>query len=199
MGFSLHRRIRRLCHNLRPLHRRRQGGRVLHGLKGVCRSLGRHQPQELGAGHLAQHAGRHGVGPVVVVDVDVQTVHHIEVWIGKQFFHGGIAHLGAHPPLHEGLEIGAGRQGLRIFQRRQRGLDGGLPGGGLGQVHGRRRAGHCVSRLLRWGCGRFRDRPFLTRPAAEETFAHAPPSCCPPLRLFSVLMLTGWPKRSVRR
>lgn len=78
-----------------------------------------HQFHELGAGHLAQHAGRQGVRPVVVFDIDVQTVHDVEMGVGKQFFHGGIADLGIHPALHEGLEIRFGGQPLHIVHARQ--------------------------------------------------------------------------------
>lgn len=168
----------------------------------------RHELEELGAGHLAQHAGRHGIRAAVVVDVDVQPIHHIEVRIGKQFFHGGIAHLGPHTTLHEGLEIGRGRQRLHIVECRQRCFCRYRPiGRRLGKVFlgrcGRYLASLRHSRRLigRWGLNDLRwcRCPFLTRPAAEETFAHAPPSRCPPLRLPSVLMLTGWPNRSVKR
>ncbi len=79
----------------------------------------RNQLEELRARHLAQHAGRHRVGLVVIVDVDVQPVHHIEMRVGKQLFHGRVAHFGTHTGLHEGLEIRLRGQALHILQRGQ--------------------------------------------------------------------------------
>ncbi len=98
---------------------------LLHTTIGVvwvtlCSFFG-HQFHELGAGHLAQHAGRHRIGLVVVADVDVQPVHHIEMRVGKEFFHGGVAHLGPDAALHERLEVGLGGQLLHILERGQRG------------------------------------------------------------------------------
>ncbi len=39
--------------------------------------------------------------------------------IGKQLFHGCIAHLGSDTALHEGLEVGLGGEALHILQRGQ--------------------------------------------------------------------------------
>lgn len=92
-------------------------GRI--GLDLSRRRLLGHQLEELRAGHLAQHAGRHRVGPVVIVDVNVQPVHHIEVRVGKQLFHRGIADLGTNAALHEWLEVRLGREALHVFERGQ--------------------------------------------------------------------------------
>ncbi len=90
------------------------------------------QLEELGAGHFAQHAGGHRIGLAVVVNVDVQPVHDVEVRIGKEFFHGRIAHLGAHATLHEGLKVGFRGQLTHILQRGQFGGSSKVLGMGCG-------------------------------------------------------------------
>ena len=69
---------------------------------GLCHIFGGFdQTQELSTHHFGQHASRHGVGRVVVANVDVQTVHHVVVGVGKEFFHGCIANIRAHALGHE--------------------------------------------------------------------------------------------------
>ncbi len=89
------------------------------------RLLFRHQFHELGTGHLAQHAGGQRVGLAVIVDVDIQPVHHIEMRVGKEFFHGRVADFGTDAPLHEGLKIRLGGQLFHIVEAGQgRGIRG---------------------------------------------------------------------------
>lgn len=45
------------------------------------------QVQKLRAGQFSEHGQRHGVGLGVVVDVDVQSVHHVVVRVGEELFH----------------------------------------------------------------------------------------------------------------
>jgi len=63
----------------------------------------------LSTGHLAQHGQWQGIGLVVIVDVDVQPIHHVEVRIGEEFFHGRIFHIGCNASGHETSEIRLGR------------------------------------------------------------------------------------------
>ena len=105
-----------MCHNFRHGLRRQQAVRVLCATFGVLRLRLWHQFEELGTGHLAQHARWHRVRLVVVVDVDVQPIHHVEVRVGKELFHGGIAHLGHHAALHERLKVRLGRELLHVLQ-----------------------------------------------------------------------------------
>ena len=114
--------------------------------------------------------------------------------VGKELFHGRVAHLGAHTALHEGLKIRLGSQVFHVFEAGQ---------GGGSCVGGRGLSDRCGIWLHRFGRSDFRrlgliqfgwQRPgcdllLAARPAAEKTLAHAPPP--PPLRLPSVLMLTG--------
>ena len=85
-----------------------------------------HQFQELRPGHLRQHAFGQGVGLRVVANVNVQAIHDIEVRIGKELFHGRIAHIRPHTTAHEGLEIRSRTQSLHILHRRHRRLAGAL-------------------------------------------------------------------------
>jgi len=75
------------------------------------------QVQGLGTGHLTQHRHGQGIGLTVVVDVDVHTVHHIEVRVAEQLFHGHIFHIGRHTARHEAREIRFRGELLRISQR----------------------------------------------------------------------------------
>ncbi len=126
--------------------------------------------------------------------------------VGKEFFHGRVAHLGADPPLHEGLEVGLRGQLLHILERGQGGgrvrlLAPGLDSpcgptvmeGGVPRVWRGLRLVQAVG-ALRQARGEvtfLRGLALAARPAPEKTFAHAPPPGDPPLRLPSVLMLTG--------
>lgn len=105
----------RLCHKFRNGRRR---WTLIIGFA----LFGRHQIQKLGTRHSSQHASRHGVGFRIIVDVDVQPIHHIKVRIGEQFLHGNVAHIGAHTPTHERLEIGLWREHLGLFESGQRRL-----------------------------------------------------------------------------
>ena len=87
------------------------------GCSGRCLFLVVKEAQRMCAGHLAQHARRQRVGLGVVADVDVQTVHHIEVRVGKQLLHGQVAHLGRHRAGHEGFEVRRGGERLGVRQR----------------------------------------------------------------------------------
>jgi len=109
-----------MCHNFRHGLRRQQAVRVLCATFGVLRARLWHQFEELGTGHLAQHARWHRVRLVVVVDVDVQPIHHIEVGICEELFHRSISHLGHHATLHERLKVRLWRELLRVFKGGQR-------------------------------------------------------------------------------
>jgi hypothetical protein len=54
---------------------------------------------------LPQHGQGQRVGLAVIVDVNVHPVHHIEVRVGKQFFHCGVFHFRGHTLAHERPEI----------------------------------------------------------------------------------------------
>ena len=75
------------------------------------------QVQGLGTGHLTQHRHGQGIGLTVVVDVDVHTVHHIEVRVGEQLFHGGVFYIGRDASGHEAREIRFRGELLRVGQR----------------------------------------------------------------------------------
>jgi len=87
-GFRLCHRGRRHGMGIFPNDRRR----CSFGLGGVFVK----QIQKLGAGHLAQGGGGQGAGDGIVVNVNVQAVHQVVVRVGKELFHGGVAHLGRH-------------------------------------------------------------------------------------------------------
>jgi len=135
--------------------------------------------------------------------------------VGKQLFHGRVAHLGTHTRLHEGLEIRLWGQALHILQRGQWGrlATEMATARGLAMTRSRvvairakriwRRCrnitGNPVWRFFAWQAWQsavsrilWLDRlPLAPRPATEKAFAHVPPTPGPPLRLPSVLMLTG--------
>lgn len=116
--------IRRLCHNCGALLRLRVLTGVLLCAAAGTSSLGprclwRHQVQELRPRHLSQHASRQRVRLGVVTDVNVQTVHHIEVRVGKEFLHRCIAHIRGHALAHERLKVRRGAQRLSVLQRGQ--------------------------------------------------------------------------------
>jgi hypothetical protein len=72
------------------------------------------QVQQFGPDHFFEHACRQWVGRVVVANVNVQPVHHIEVRVGEEFLHGGVAHLARHALAHEGLKIRRRREALHV-------------------------------------------------------------------------------------
>jgi hypothetical protein len=88
-----------------------------------------YQAQKMSAGHARQIAGGQRVWGVVVVDVNVQAVHHIEMGVGKQLFHGGIAHLGVDLGPNKGTKIVARGQGAGLLQGGRRRSFGGSRGG----------------------------------------------------------------------
>lgn len=53
------------------------------------------QAQEGRLRHLADRLQRQGCGLVVIFDVGVQPVHHVEVRIGEQLFQGSVSNLAA--------------------------------------------------------------------------------------------------------
>ena len=77
-----------------------------------------HQFQKLGAGHLAQNGRGEWIGLTVIVDVHVQTIHHVEVRVGKQFFHGRVLDIDRHLVAHKRTEVGRRRELTHIVQRR---------------------------------------------------------------------------------
>ena len=101
-----------LCHDF---GRRWVGFVTLGGIGRFLRFVVK-QIQGFGTGHLAQHGQGQRVGQAVVIDVDVQAVHHIEMRISKQFFHGGVFHLGRHTAGHESREVRLRRQLLGLCQ-----------------------------------------------------------------------------------
>jgi len=74
--------------------------------------------QKLSAGHLPQHRLGNRVGLSVVVDVHVHPVHHIEMRIGKQFFHRCVFHLWRNLAGHELGEVGVLGEALNICHQR---------------------------------------------------------------------------------
>jgi hypothetical protein len=79
----------------------RLGCRVWQGVFGVI-----HQVHELGTGHLAQGGQWQRIRLAVIVNIDVQPIHHIEMRVGKEFFHGRVFHIGWHGVPDKGAEIG---------------------------------------------------------------------------------------------
>ena len=61
-----------------------------------------------------------GVELGIVVDVGVQTVHHVEVRIGEQLLERGVLDFGRDVAGEEGLEVRFGGERLGIRQRRRR-------------------------------------------------------------------------------
>lgn len=74
--------------------------------------------QKLSAGHLSQHGFGEWVRLSVVVDINVHSVHHIEVRIGEQFFHRRVFHLRRDFVGHELGVIGVFGETLYICHRR---------------------------------------------------------------------------------
>jgi hypothetical protein len=78
------------------------------------------QTQQLRAHHFLQHAGWHGVWHVVVANVNVEPVHHIEMRVGEELFDCGVANFAGHPGLHEGLKVRLGCQEAGLLDGGQR-------------------------------------------------------------------------------
>ena len=74
--------------------------------------------QKLSAGHLSQHGFRERVRLSVVVDINVHSVHHIEVRIGEQFFHRCVFDLWRNLAGHELGVVGILGESLYICHRR---------------------------------------------------------------------------------
>lgn len=74
--------------------------------------------QKLSAGHLSQHGLRNGVRLSVVVDINIHSVHHIEMRIGKQLFHGRVFDLWRNLAGHELGVVGVFGKALNICHRR---------------------------------------------------------------------------------
>ena len=53
----------------------------------------------------------------VIIDVHIQAIHHIEMRIRKQLFHGGIFDLGRYFLPHIGAEVGIGGEAVDIVER----------------------------------------------------------------------------------
>lgn len=79
------------------------------------------QFQKLCTDHLRHIRGRQRAGLGVIVDVDVQSVHDVEVRIGKEFLDRSITHFRRDVFGDEAAEVGRGREGLCVFQSRRRG------------------------------------------------------------------------------
>ena len=92
-----------------------------------------HQVHEFCTGHLPQHRRCERIRQAVIVDVHVQSIHDIEVRIGKQFFQRCILDLGRDLVPHEITEVRRRRELLDILKR------------------GRRRYGLFVSMTLSFG------------------------------------------------
>ena len=127
------------------------------------------QVEKLRTGHLPEHGQGQWIRLGVVVYIDVQAVHHIEVRIGKQLLHGGVAYCRVHAACDEGLEVRIESQSLCVFQRRL-----------LGDIFGHHRI-RCLSNKglfcrqtlhwLRQGLSVARIR-FALRPATQKTLSH---------------------------
>ena len=181
--------------------------RALRHISGLCHGLGSRgilfvvkQLEKLGAGHLAQHGGRHGVRPGIVVNVNIEPVHHVVMRVGKQLFHGRVAHLRGDTARDKGLEVGLGGETLNIVQRQRRSLGragwrawpgstalidrvGVWRGVDRRRLRARRwgarvrRIHHHRNRLGGWFVKRL-ARPLgllALRPAAQKTLSHAHP------------------------
>ncbi len=74
------------------------------------------QIEHLRTHHASHHGNRQRTGYRVIINVDVQPIHHIEVRIGKEFFHRRIANLRGNTPGHKRLEVRLGGQFQRILQ-----------------------------------------------------------------------------------
>ena len=70
--------------------------------------------QKLSADHLSQHRLGDWVRLSVVVDVNIHSVHHIEMRIGKQLFHGRVFDLWRNLAGHELGVIGVFGETLYI-------------------------------------------------------------------------------------
>ena len=87
------------------MRRCRLGCLVWLGVFGVI-----HQVHELGTGHLAQGGQWQRIRLAVIVNIDVQAIHHIEMRVGKEFFHGRVFHIGGDLVPNKGTVIGRGGQ-----------------------------------------------------------------------------------------
>ena len=59
---------------------------------------------------MAQHGFGYELAFAVIVDVDVQAVHDVEMGVREELAHGGIAHLRGHFARGKTAEVGRGRQ-----------------------------------------------------------------------------------------
>lgn len=66
------------------------------------------QAKRTGLHHLAQHGFGDELAFAVIVDVDVQTVHDVEMRVGEELAHGGIAYFRGHIARGKTAEIGRG-------------------------------------------------------------------------------------------
>jgi len=113
-----------------------------------------------------QHACGHRIGLAVIVDVDIQPVHDVEVRVGEELFHRRVAHLGTDARAHERLEIGVGRERPDILERGDRRTGNGLVWLGLGRCGklGIRRYGLAIAAFWRRFWLRLPRQRFLLAP-----------------------------------
>lgn len=74
------------------------------------------QAQKFCAGHLPQHRLGNRVSLGIVVNINIEAIHDIEMRIGKEFFHRRVPHVGTHAWGHERFEVGIPGQSLSIFE-----------------------------------------------------------------------------------
>ena len=77
--------------------------------------------EQLRLHHLAQHARRQRIGLAVIVDVNVQAVHDVEVRVGEEFFQRGLLDFRRHVARHEARVVGLRRERIHVGQGRRRG------------------------------------------------------------------------------
>ena len=79
-----------------------------------------HELHEPGAGHASQGRRRQRIRLGVVVDIDVQPIHHVEMRIGEKPLHRGIANIGSNRARHERREVRVVSKGPDVVQSQPR-------------------------------------------------------------------------------
>ena len=79
-----------------------------------------HELHEPCAGHASQGRRRQRIRLGVVVDIDVQPIHHVEMRIGEEPLHRSIANIGGNRARHERREVRIGCKGSHVVQGQPR-------------------------------------------------------------------------------
>ncbi len=93
-----------------------------HALSSRVRPVGifAHELHEPSAGQASQGRRRQRIRLSVVVDIDIQPIHHVEMRIGEKPLHRGIANIGSNRARHEGREVRIGCKGSHVVQGQPR-------------------------------------------------------------------------------